>query len=369
MKKPLSKEVTEDFWNDCYDNPNSKLINELLQKKNYSNYYGRNNNIKKKFNNNQNYSINILSHHNKNNRKKGNNSSSKINNKTIDNPNLSKIYENHQILKDNIEIQKVDKDLELKRKNAMMRCLGLYAYGVEVKNAKLLNDENNKKERVKDEMSQCTFRPKISKYSHSIQSKYNPELNYKNKNNNNIINSNGDYKMDNTNTNTIENGVTKKNVKNLKNNNIKNNINNDYEDSEDLEECTFKPKINKINIKKVFGKSKSLANEKDNAEFILRYTKAREEYMIKKLKKISTKDYSYDMTLFSLANRLNNKNNKHGINDAYDEKLPKNNKKRNMSMNDYKDYSVENKKKINIEQNIIKSLRNDLLDIDLNEEE
>ena len=250
-----------------------------------------------------------------------------------------------------------------------MRCLGLYAYGVEVKKAKLLNDENNKKEKVKDEMSQCTFRPKISKYSHSIQSKFNPELNYKNKNNN-IINSNGDYKINNinTNVNTIENGVIKKNVKKIKNNNIKNNINNDYEDSDDLEECTFKPKIIKKNVRKVFAKSKSLANEKDNAEFILRYTKAREEYMIKKLKKISTKDYSYDMTLFSLANRLNNKN---GINDIYDEKLPKNNKKRNMSMNDYKDYYIDNKKQkqINIEQNIIKSLRNDLLDIDLNEEE
>ena len=366
MKKPLSNEVTEDFWNDCFENQDSKLINELLPKKNYSNYYGRNNNIKKKFKNNQNYSINIKSHNNK---KKLNNTSNKINNKTADNPNLSKIYKNHQILKDNMEIPKYDKDLEIKKKNAMMRCLGLYAYGVEVKKAKLLNDENNKKEKVKDEMSQCTFRPKISKYSHSIQSKFNPELNYKNKNNN-IINSNGDYKINNinTNVNTIENGVIKKNVKKIKNNNIKNNINNDYEDSDDLEECTFKPKIIKKNVRKVFAKSKSLANEKDNAEFILRYTKAREEYMIKKLKKISTKDYSYDMTLFSLANRLNNKN---GINDIYDEKLPKNNKKRNMSMNDYKDYYIDNKKQkqINIEQNIIKSLRNDLLDIDLNEEE
>lgn len=364
MKKPLSEEITEDFWNDCLENQESKLINELLQKKKYSNYYGRNNNIKKKFKNNQNYSINIVSHNNKNNKKKVNISSNKINNKTTDNPNLSKIYKNHQMLKDNIEVEKVDKDLELRKKNAMMRCLGLYAYGVEVKKAKLVNDENNKKEKVKDEMSKCTFKPKISKYSHSIQSKYNPDLNHKYKNNK-IINSNGEYKINNTNPNTIENGVTKKNV-NVKK--IKS-INNDDEDSNDLEKCTFKPKINKNNIKKVFGKSKSLANEKDNAEFILRYTKAREEYMIKKLKKLSTKDYSYDMTLISLANRLNNKSNKNGINDIYDEKLPKNNKKRNMSMNDYKDYSVDNKKQINIEQNIIDSLRNDLLDIDLNEEE
>ena len=368
MKKPLQKEVTEDFWNDCLENQDFKLINNLLQKKNYSNYYGRNNNIKKKIKNNHNYSINIVSHINNNNKKKVSTSSNKINNKTADNPNLSKIYQNHQFLKDNIEIQKVDKDLELKRKNAMMRCLGLYAYGVEVKKAKLLNDENNKKEKVKDEMSKCTFKPKIGKYSHAIQSKYNPELTHNNNNNNNIIiNSNGEYKITNTNTNIIENGVTKKNIKNLKNN--KNSINKDDEESDDLEECTFKPKISKKNIKRVFGKSKSLANEKDNAEFILRYTKAREDYMIKKLKKISTKDYSYDMALFSLANKLNNKNNKNTLNDVYNEKIPKNNKKRNLSMNDYKDFSVNNKKQINIEQNIINSLRNDLLDIDLNEEE
>ena len=113
MKKPLSNEVTEDFWNDCFENQDSKLINELLPKKNYSNYYGRNNNIKKKFKNNQNYSINIKSHNNK---KKSNNSSNKINNKTADNPNLSKIYKNHQILKDNMEIPKYDKDLEIKKK-------------------------------------------------------------------------------------------------------------------------------------------------------------------------------------------------------------------------------------------------------------
>ena len=368
MKKSLQKEVTEDFWNDCLENQDTKLINDLLQKKKYSKYYGRNNNIKKKFNNKHNYSINIKSQNNKNNKKKENFSSNKLNNITVDNPNLSKICKNHQFLKDNIEIQKIDKDLEIKRKNAMMRCLGLYAYGVEVNKAKLLNDENNKKEKVKDEMSKCTFKPKIGKYSHSIQSKYNPQLNHNNKNNI-IINSNGEYKIANTNINTIQNGVTKKNIKNKQNNNNKSSINKYDEDSEDLEECTFKPKISKKNIKRVFGKSKSLANEKDNAEFILRYTKAREEYMIKKFKKISTKDYSYDTTLFSLVHRQNNKNDKNGVNDEYDEKISRNNKKRNISINDYKDYSVDNKKQINIEQNIINILRNDLLDIDLNEEE
>ena len=369
MKAPSLKEVTEDFWNDCFNEKEDKLIDEFLPYKNYTHFYTRNMNNKKKYKNNNHFSINMLSYDKKI-KKKSNNSSNKINNKTIDNPNLSKIYKNHKFLKENMEIDKVDKDLEIRKKNAMMRCLGLYAYGVEVKKAKILNDENNKKEKVKDEMSHCTFKPKISKYSKIKQAKFFPE--YSNKNNkkdNNIVGSNGDYKISNTNTNTIENGVTKKSIKSKNMNNNKNINNNDEEESNDLEECTFKPKIRKKNVQKVFEKSKSLANEKDNAEFFLRYTKARQEYMINKLKKLSTKDDSYDTTLLILANRLNNKKYKNGGNEYYENKTKKNNKKVFLSMNDYKNTTFENKKQINIEKNIINSLRNDLLDINLNEDE
>lgn len=366
MKMPKSKEVTDDFWYDCLNTQEENTINRFLPYKKYYYYHAKNNNIKNRLKNNHNIAINISSHDNKNNKKKEKNSSSKENNnKTIENQNFSKIYQNHQILKESLETNREEKELlEQKRKKAMKRCHGLYAYGVEVKKTKILDEENNKKEKAKDEMINCTFKPKLYKYIRSKQSKFILNTNY-NKNQmpktnkiNNIVRSNYEYKITSSNANTIENGVTKKNIKNFH----KYTINNEEDDSNDFGQCTFKPKIRKKNIKRVFRKSNSMANEKDNAEFILRYNKAREEYMIKKLKKITTKDDSYETTLITLANRLNNKPER---NEFY---LQKNVKNRNFSMADYKDSSADYRR-MNIERNIINNLRNELLDIDLNEEE
>ena len=90
--------------------------------------------------------------------------------------------------------------------------------------------------------------------------------------------------------------------------------------------------------------------------------------MIKKLKKLSTKDDSYDTTMLTLADKLNNKQYRNGSNDIIDTKNHSNKKKVYLSMKDYKEYLVD-KKKINLSNNIINNLRNDLLDINLNEEE
>mgnify|MGYP006988919326 CR=1 FL=1 len=272
-----------------------------------------------------------------------------------------KVYKNHPILQENIETN-IDKESEMRKKNAMNRCLGLYAYGVEVKKQRLLNDENNKKEKIKDEITPCTFKPKISKYSKSRQNKLNPEnyfnFNKKTKNKNNKGYSNGDYRIASS---SYDNGVNKNAIK-IKNQNKT--IANDEQDISYVDEYTFKPKIPRRNIKKVFAKSKSLANEKDNAEFFLRYARAREEYMIKKFKKISIKDDSYDTTLLSFANRFNNKHYKNGLKNFYDAKYQKNNNRMNMSMD-----SPIVKKNIYIEKDIISNLRNDLLTLDLNEED
>ena len=368
MKKHLSREITEDFWHDCINNREAKVMTEFFPYNNHIHYLGRNNKKKRKFKNSQ--------HSSSINKKKNNNhSKNKINNKSFDDQYFTKICKNHPLLEENIQTNKIDKDLENKKKNAMMRCLGLYAYGVEVKKAKILNDENNKKEKIKDEISPCTFRPKISKYSKYKKARFNnPQIYYKKnkkQNINNNILSNGDYKINTSNTNINvndnDNDAFKNKIKNKKN---KRN-NNDYkdEDSNDIDEYTFKPKINKKKLKYVFGKSNSLANEKDNAEFILRYTKAREEYMIKKLKKMSVKDDSYDLTLLTLAHRLNNKHYKNGSMETYDIKFRKNSRKGNLSMSDDKDYFVNNKKSLSIEKNIINHLRNDLLEINLNEDE
>ena len=355
-KKLLTKEVTEDFWGDCLDIHEPQTSSEFISYKKYTN--GRNN-LKRSKNNNKNY-INTIQNHKK---KKYNSKNGKNNNnETIENESFMKVYKNHPILKENVE-NSIDKESEMRKKNAMNRCLGLYAYGVEVKKQKLLDDENNKKEKIKDEITPCTFRPKIRKYSKSKQNKFNPEnyfnYNKKSKNKNNKGNSNGDYRI--VSSSSYDNGVNKNTIK-IKNQNKT--IAHDEQDISYADEYTFKPKITKRNIKKVFDKSKSLANEKDNAEFFLRYARAREEYMIKKFKKISMKDDSYDTTLLSLANRFNNKQYKNGLNNNYDIKNKKNNNRMNLSM----DSPIE-KKNNYIEKDIISNLRNDLLTLDLNEED
>ena len=360
-KKLLTKEVTEDFWRDCLDIQDEKPSSKYIQYRHNTNENknGRNN-FKKNKSIHNNYA-NLIQNH----RKKKNISKDKANNnnKTIENESFMKVYKKHPILQENVKTNKIDKELEIRKKNAMNRCLGLYAYGVEVKKQKLLNDENNKKEKIKDEISPCTFRPKISKYSKLKQNHFNPEnyfnYNKKSKNKNFKGNSNGDYRI--VSSNSYDNGIYKNTIK-IKNQNKT--IGNDEEDISYLGECTFKPKIPRRNIKKVFAKNKSLANEKDNAEFFLRYARAREEYMIKKFKKISIKDDSYDTTLLSFANRFNNKHYKNGLKNFYDAKYQKNNNRMNMSMD-----SPIVKKNIYIEKDIISNLRNDLLTLDLNEED
>ena len=81
-------------------------------------------------------------------------------------------------------------------------------------------------------------------------------------------------------------------------------------------ECTFRPKINEnpnISLKKIFNKSKSvtLYTDRDNTSFLFRYKKARDEYMIKKFKKLSEKDESYDMTFVDLTSRVRDKGYKY----------------------------------------------------------
>ncbi len=344
--KLLTKEVTEDFWRDCLDMHDAQTSSEFMS---YTKYANGRNNLKRNKNNHK---------KKKNNSKYGNNN----NNKTIENESFMKVYKNHPILKENVE-NNIDKESEMRKKNAMNRCLGLYAYGIEVKKQKLLDDENNKKEKIKDEITPCTFRPKIGKYSKSKQNKINPEnyfnYNKKYKNKNNKGNSNGDYRI--VSSSSYDNGVNKNTIK-IKNQNKT--IAHDEQDINCLDKYTFKPKIPRKNIKKVFGKSKSLANEKDNAEFFLRYARAREEYMIKKFKKISIKDDSYDTTLLSLANRFNNKQYKNGLNNNYDIKNKNNYNRMNLSM----DSPIE-KKNNYIDKDIINNLRNDLLTLDLNEED
>ena len=212
---------------------------------------------------------------------------------------------------------------------------------------------------MKNEILPCTFKPKISKYSSKKKSVFLTDAMNKNKiknkkiDKNNLNDLNAECKT--SPLSTYDNGGIKKDIMRNNNKNVLTHENNEI--SEKNDECTFKPKIIRRNIYKIFSLSKSLANEKDNDQFFTRYNKAREDYMTKKIKKLSTKDESYN-TMLKLYNNCTNKNQK--------------NKKVRISMNGHKiDNGIinnENKRAINIDQNLIKSLRNELLRIDLNDD-
>ena len=342
----MSKDLTEDFWNDCTNNQISTPLENNNPYKKFSKIYGRNNYSRRLKNSDKNI-MNLYSFQNPYQRTKNNISKNKYKSKTNENTNFTKIYKQHPLLHQNHLYNQEDKEYKKRKKNALLRCLGLYAYGLEVRKEKLLNDENSKKERLKEEILPCTFKPKISKYSSSKKARFLTDVTNKNKykknDKNNLIT---EYKI--TTLSSYDNGATRKDAKS------KRNLTVEVEKNEKMEECTFKPKINKRNIKTIFVKNKSLVNERDNDQFFLRYNKAREDYMAKKMKQISFKDESYD-TMLTIFNGFTNKN--------------KRNKKVHYSMNDYKNGGIWNKRTINAEQNIIQSLRNQLLEIDLNDEE
>ena len=105
----------------------------------------------------------------------------------------------------------------------------------------------------------------------------------------------------------------------------------------------------------------------------MRYIKARDEYLIKRFKKLNRKDDSYDNSLISLTKRLCNKQYKNYLNVnntilLFGETISTNNFI-NSSIADFRGLTIANtapeKKKQKI--NYIIGLRKNLHDIDLND--
>ena len=244
---------------------------------------------------------------------------------------------------------------KIKRKSALNRCLGLYSYGLALQKNLKENKENSENQRKKNDISLCTFKPKINKKilylddKHITKGKYNRLYNNKNKKG--------------------------KSMENLRNNNE--NLNK----KDDFEECTFKPKLlrdptelDKI-VKQRRKNKKSISEKRENEEFILRYTKARDEYLIRRFKKLYKKDDSYDNSLLSLTKRLCNQQYKNYLNVnntilLFGETINTNNFIHS-SIADFRGLTIVNtipekkKKKINY----VVGLRKNLHNIDLNESE
>ena len=350
MTKLISKDLTEDFWNDCTSNQANSPLGIIFPYKNFSKASGKNN-YKEQMGKKPKYLLNLYSYPHPH-KKKNLTPLTKSKYRTIENPNFSKIYKNHPLLHEKRLYSQEEKDIQRKQKNALLRCLGLYAYGIEVKKEKLLNDENSKKEKMKEEILPCTFKPKISKYSSTKKAIFLIDaINKSRIKKNEKYTLNTEFKT--SSLTTYDNGASKKDANK---NNKKTLTQENNEKSEIYRECTFRPKITKRNIGKVFSQSRSLANEKDNDQFFTRYNKAREDYMTKKMSKISTRDESYNAMLIM----FNNFTHKH-----------QRNKKVRYSMNDFKNesgFNLENKRTLNVDSSVVQSLRNELLGIDLNDE-
>ena len=348
-------EILDDFWKDCIDqkekkNTKNNLNSKLFQKNNQLNIITENENPNNNINIKQyiNYklfepksksNINTTTNRNKFNEKKE--------------KYLMKIYNKHPSF---IEEMKNEEIKKIKRKNALNRCLGLYTYALELQKNMKNNKENREIQKKVNDESLCTFKPKINKKILYLDDK-------------NVIP--GKYNRLYDNKNPRQKMKSMENIRNNKYINKKN----------EFEECTFKPKlvkdpsvIEKI-LKQRRKNKKTISEKRENEEFILRYTKARDEYLIRRFKKLNKKDDSYDNSLLSLTKRLCNRQYKNYLNVnntilLFGETINTNNFIHS-SIADFRGLTVANtvpeKKKQKI--NYVIGLRKNLHDIDLNESE
>ena len=299
-------EIIDDFWKDCIDQKEKRIIKNKLNQKNNKLFINtendQTNKQKLKY-----YLSNKLPDS-----KSNKNINTTQNNKRINEKNekyLMKIIKKHPSF---IEEMKNEEIKKIKRKNALNRCLGLYSYGLELQKNLKLNKENNELQKKKNDISLCTFKPKINKKilyldDKILEVKYNKV--YNNPNQNKPSNDNSD-------NSDINNKPLRKKVKSVEH--VRNN--NYIKKNKELEECTFKPKFVKdpSEMEKMLKhrrkNKKSISERRENEEFILRYTKARDEYLIKRFKKLNKKDDSYDNSLLSLTKRLCNRQYKNYLN-------------------------------------------------------
>ena len=350
-------EILDDFWKDCMDQKEKKYIknnsnSNIPQKNNKLNIITENENQIKSLNN-KNYINSILFEPQ---------SKSNININSNRNKNkkyLMKIYNKHPSFIEEIKNQEIKK---IKSKNALNRCLGLYSYGLELQKNMKLNKENSENERKKNDIKLCTFKPKINRKILYIDDKNIIKGKY-----NRLYNNNKSSEK-NLNNSKKQKG---KSMENIRNSNYLN-------DNKDFEECTFKPKFvkNPSQIEKIIKhrkNKKSISERRENEEFILRYTKARDEYLIRRFKKLYKKDDSYDNSLLSLTKRLCNQQYKNYLNVnntilLFGETINTNNFIHS-SIADFRGLTIANtvpeKKKKKIDYVI--GLRKNLHDIDLNE--
>lgn len=224
------------------------------------------------------------------------NDARKQNNITIRNETLRNSYQNKRMLRQICQnlpevYEEIKGDIVKKKrsKDSLIRCLGLYAYGMEMKKNIQNTYENNLKKKYNEEIAECTWIPitNVRRNKNCHLRSRSTEIHRKSQ----IPKSNYIRCAE-----SFENsqGSRRKNMAYFK-----------EKEKKEKEEETYHPKLNPPHAtKRLYQNNKSLYSDRGNAEFVMRYTKARDEHMIKRFKKLSRKDESYDNSLFDLSKRL-----------------------------------------------------------------
>lgn len=243
----LSKQshIIDDFWEDCFSPQNKKNNGEVQQ------------------------------------HKKKENVSQKL---------LNSFYEKHpELYQEVLEEQRE----EHKRRCAEARCISMYAFAIQQQNYQKALYDNNIEQKTKAELEQCTWKPNLNKTK---------------KSNNTISNAariktrkffvpNRKHKSKSQEKNLRRRKsptFCKIEEEKVKDNDGEDKENKQSQDKKDLEEqaedeYSFHPRVNSNpNLRKMF--SKSLLSNRENAEFIMRYSKARENHLFKRSYLLSSKD-------------------------------------------------------------------------------
>lgn len=197
---------------------------------------------------------------------------------------LYNFYIKHPEIYKEVQVKEMEK---LKRKCAEERCLNMYAYAIQQQEYQqnLRNEQKIKK--MEDELQECTWKPKLNKRTKAQEKKINQ-----------------------IGVNVYDRDQARSKKKNKQKHLKQLTVNNSYDDILEKNDVNnkfmFRPRVNSNpNLEKMFRNS--FLTKRENAEFVMRYYKAREESLSKR---VYTKENSYgNMSLPSYRKPKKNLNN------------------------------------------------------------
>ena len=209
---------------------------------------------------------------------------------------LYNFYIKHPEIYKEVQVKEMEK---LKRKCAEERCLNMYAYAIQQQEYQQNLRNEHKLKQIEDELQECTWKPKLNKRTKAQEKK---------------INQIGTSVYDRDQNRSKKN--KQKHLKQLT-------VNNSYDDileTSDMNKFRFRPRVNSNpNLEKMF--KNSFLTKRENAEFVMRYYKAREESLSKR---VYTKENSCgNMSLPSWRKPKKNLNNSFRDNHNYKASLHK----------------------------------------------